>query len=391
MKRIILLIPIIMLAKLISAQGNLVPNPSFEIHDTCPYSSGQAFLASPWITHMTSDYFNSCGNANYSVPSNFYGYQAAHSGQAYCQIATLTWNPSYNYREFLQVKLLDTLEAGRTYCINFFVTTSETYSQYYSPEIGVHFSDTAISPINIISPPIYCEIYFSAQFENPVNNLINDTSWTLVSGEYVSQGGEAWITIGNFKNDSNSVYSFFHNVSSYYSAVFIDDVSIIRKVEASAGPDTNFCLNDSLLIGPPFADSGIVYTWMPSTGLSDSSSANPFAKPLTSTTYYLTISDTSGQYCHGAMVDSLTLIVDDCSPTIPFGIPTLLKNDEIFFISSLPENSTLELFDSRGRLIFREENYQNTFSVVNLSAGIYLYQLKLSDQTTQQGKFCVVK
>jgi hypothetical protein len=378
-----------MMAKFCWAQGNLVPNPSFEQYDTCPYSSGQAFLATPWITHMSSDYLNSCGTSNYNVPLNYYGYQTAHSGQAYCQMATFTWNPSYNYREFLQVQLLDTLEAGRTYCISFFVSTSENFSQYYCPEIGVNFSDTAIIPVSLISLPITCEINYSAQFENPVTNLIKDTAWTLVSGEYVAEGNEIWITIGNFKTDSNSLYSYFHGVGSYYSAVYIDDVSVTKKIEAVAAPDTSICINDSVRIGAPYLDMGINYTWFPSTGLSNSTLANPFAKPQSTTTYYLIVLDTGAIYCQGTSIDSITVSVDDCSPVVPLSIPTLLINDDRFFISSLPKNTSLTIYDSRGRLVFSEYNYQNEFSVINLQAGIYLYQLTLPDQTVQNGKFCV--
>jgi OOP family OmpA-OmpF porin len=66
------------------AQINLVPNPSFEIYNTCPNSGGQITYATGWFTATlgSPDYFNSC-SAGYGVPSNGFGYSNAQDGNAY--------------------------------------------------------------------------------------------------------------------------------------------------------------------------------------------------------------------------------------------------------------------------------------------------------------------
>jgi len=103
MKRVILLIPIIMLAKLSSAQGNLVPNPSFEYHTSCPDDPSEVLKAIPWVEYNSADFFDSCATDwTVDVPLNAFGYQQSHTGFAHCGFGTFlrTSNLNLNYREF---------------------------------------------------------------------------------------------------------------------------------------------------------------------------------------------------------------------------------------------------------------------------------------------------
>ena len=90
------LIPFFVLGILTKAafgQVNLVPNPSFEIVDTCiefytmlNSDNTVKYWSSP--TSGTPDYFSTiCGlSPNNSVPMNWAGYQNAHSGISYAGI-----------------------------------------------------------------------------------------------------------------------------------------------------------------------------------------------------------------------------------------------------------------------------------------------------------------
>ena len=79
----------IMLATTTYSQTNLVPNPSFEIHDTCPHTDNIA-LALGWypVSNDLPNYFNACAPSPYyfSVPDNIGGYSYAASGNAYAGI-----------------------------------------------------------------------------------------------------------------------------------------------------------------------------------------------------------------------------------------------------------------------------------------------------------------
>src|SRR5687767_1873782 len=123
MKRVIFLISILMAIKSVNAQGNLVPNPSFEINSGCP-GWPQISLATGWVnpTPASPDYFNSCDTANtYGVPNNTQGFQIARTGSAYAGIISYTSSG----REYIQTELFDTLESGRWYCVSYFISLSE--------------------------------------------------------------------------------------------------------------------------------------------------------------------------------------------------------------------------------------------------------------------------
>src|ERR1035437_7061145 len=68
---------------------NIVPNPSFEIHDSCPTGVTQIDRSTGWCSYgQTPDYFNSCNNNQVSVPGNYAGYQNALTGNAYSGFLT---------------------------------------------------------------------------------------------------------------------------------------------------------------------------------------------------------------------------------------------------------------------------------------------------------------
>jgi hypothetical protein len=75
--------------------------------------------------------------------------------------------------------------------------------------------------------------------------LTNKEGWTRIEGEYLAQGGENFLTIGNFEPDSLSETVFIEGggvlkpwAPDYWKAVyyFIDDVSVI-DVDSLVGVD----------------------------------------------------------------------------------------------------------------------------------------------------------
>ncbi|MDQ3108715.1 MAG: T9SS type A sorting domain-containing protein [Bacteroidota bacterium] len=365
------------------AQGNLVPNSSFEANSGCPNSNGQFYLVNDWNnpTSGTPDYFDTCNpfTNDFGVPNNVYGEQVAHYGGAYCLV------PVYfgTYMEYIQTQLHEPMQTGETYCVDFYVCLTGN-SDFASVGPQIYFSNSAVSSSTFLRLPYAPHIFDTI--------LIYDTtSWTHITEEYVAQGGEHYLTIGNFFDELNTPHDSINNTTTGGSFFFIDDVSVYKKMRGDAGNNKVICLSDSTQLGSFVADSGIVYSWTPSNSLNDSTSHDPWVKPLQTTTYYLTIADTGNLYCSGSPVDSVTITVNDCTPLPRFLVPTILKSDELFYISALPENTTLALYDARGRLIMKKENYRNDYSVINLVAGIYVYKLSLPDGTPQSGKICIIK
>ena len=108
------------------APENMVYNPSFEEHSQCPQrieAIGIMQGVDAWWqpTKGSSDYFHPCGGRECQTPRNKMGYQAAHTGEAYCGI----YCSKENYREYLQTELREPLKAGRRYRVSYWVSLAD--------------------------------------------------------------------------------------------------------------------------------------------------------------------------------------------------------------------------------------------------------------------------
>jgi hypothetical protein len=184
---------------------NLIPNADFELFDTCPNTADRLRNAIPWFnpTFGSPDYFNACWDTlpaaivNVSVPGNYCGYQNAKSGYGYIGIFTY-YLFSQTYREYIEVRLSDSLIAGQKYYLTFYFSLSDS-SNYASDDLGVYFSADSIIRND------YSAFGFIPNIENPTGIFLTDkVSWTQFSGTYTATGGEKFLTIGNFKNDLNT-------------------------------------------------------------------------------------------------------------------------------------------------------------------------------------------
>ena len=227
MKKIFLLILLFSSYQSFFSQ-NIISNGNFETYTICPDSINGMEFPVPWYdpTNATSDYYNACSqNSFLSVPyqwgSGITYFQMAHSGVAYAGF--YTYSSGANYREYVQAILNDTLEANKRYSVEFYVNL-QNYCRYASNNIGCYISNTPITttPPNILAH--FPQIVLSG---NPV---INDTlNWIKIYGIYMAIGGEKYITIGNFNNDTSTITEISDTTSvallgSYY---YLDDVSII--------------------------------------------------------------------------------------------------------------------------------------------------------------------
>jgi len=216
---------------------NLVPNPSFEIYDTCqreivcPYLVGLDTSVTFWFNPTTAspDYDNICdsnSNPSYSVPQNMFGYQFARTGSAYVDIGVIIKCPSTptGYKEYIEVKLNDPLRKNNKYCVRFYVSLADS-SSYALDNIGLYFSDTLISNNSDTN------LSFIPQIQNPIGNFLsNKKNWVLISGEYEAHGGEYYITIGDFSSDTNADTINIPGGSHILqpeTVYYIDDVSVM--------------------------------------------------------------------------------------------------------------------------------------------------------------------
>ncbi len=235
--RIFLLILFVLsMAKICHAQ-NLVPNYSFELYDTCPNNGGQLNYASFWQnpTNASPDYFNPCNTMGFSVPNNISGIQSPKDGLSYAGIVSVITTVS-NYREYIQVQLLSPLLASTCYQLEFFVSIGD-HEPYGVNTISAYFSDTAITDDSCWGCPLLVTPQFV--YNSPSNVLGNKTGWTKVEGQFMASGGEEYMTIGNFKLDSNTIITF---------------------VSAGANPEIAYYYIDSVSLTPAICDSSVSVT-----------------------------------------------------------------------------------------------------------------------------------
>lgn len=217
---------------------NLVPNGSFENYTICPNSFGQIYRAVGWFQPhkypginnvnycSSSDYYNSCDDSTsfVLVPSNQSGYQFAHSGTGYAGIACYARIFTGNeFREYIEVKLNQTLTAGKKYNLKYYISMSN-YSPWSITRFDAHLSNDSLlyTSANLDKIPVV------PQFE--YYGRINDTlNWVEVNGSYTAVGTENFLTLGNFHSgiDSDTLSErplIYPTLGAAY--YYIDDVSL---------------------------------------------------------------------------------------------------------------------------------------------------------------------
>lgn len=223
-------------------EANLVSNPSFEEYLECPRridALGVLTIVEAWYqpTGGSADYYNRCGSRECGVPRNKLGIQEPHSGDGYCGI----YCSKTEYREYLQTQLKEPLRKGESYRLAFYVSLSE-YSSGAVATIGALLSKNRISDtsramlmekqVRQIASGVRQTVAtnYEPQVVNPFKRVIDDTKgWTLVSGDFTAQGGEEFLTIGNFFPAAQSNVTDIDSLTyllpgAYY---YIDDISLV--------------------------------------------------------------------------------------------------------------------------------------------------------------------
>jgi outer membrane protein OmpA-like peptidoglycan-associated protein len=237
MKSIFKLLPILGITLSVVAQDvdNLVPNGSFEQISGKLRRLGGIEAAEGWVspTGVTADLYSESANSpDIQVPQNFYGKEDAVDGTNYAGIVVFSYGDKMP-RSYLTSKLTTPMKKGMRYKVTFRASLAEL-SKYSSNKLAAHISKkpfetkekvpALIEKSHIMHPQ---EIVFNAMY-----------GWELVCGEYIAEGGERYITIGNFtpndqvkdeKNKKSRDVKGNQIIAAYY---YIDDVSVFLL-----GPD----------------------------------------------------------------------------------------------------------------------------------------------------------
>ena len=212
---------------------NLVPNPSFE-KGTCPKNYCELTYVEGWgedSINIIGNYYNKCAKVNtwfnLGIPDNDSGHQYARTGNAY---AGLIWPYAA-----LQCHLLEPLEKGATYYLEFYVSLADK-SLYSIWRLGAYFSKTPIKRDlhnhNIVSK-------LTPDILNDSLNYLSDTiNWVKVSGYYKAKGNEEYLLISSFSisDRQKKVFNIKNTkpISKYGDkrAYYIDDV-LLKRINSS--------------------------------------------------------------------------------------------------------------------------------------------------------------
>ena len=236
---------------------NLVNNPSFEsikfggcvspispigiavasdtiLNSQTVYYWNDAYYCNPNLANWAGGaviYTRNCG----MVPNAQLGNPEPKDGNAYIAIGIINNDKiSLDRRSYLQTILSQQMQSGSYYKVSFWARLpfkNSTYKNRLAPNAIAAYI-TSNRPVNCIDS-IYGFINAQPQITLPVNKFIDDTAnWQLVCGYYLAQGGERWLTIGNFydsvhtKLKSVLIDSTLTIIDSLYSICFVDLVSV---------------------------------------------------------------------------------------------------------------------------------------------------------------------
>jgi Secretion system C-terminal sorting domain len=386
---------IISFSSTLFGQYNLVPNSSFETCLNCPnygvigdqFTSNNVILPNwnnPGAGVASPDYLV-CNTTN---PQAQDGNNIVGIGTFISPFEEIQWQ---NVREYMQCELIDSLIFKENYLITFYslvgVPSNSGNGAFISNNFGVHFSDTLLH-----SEDPYV-IQLNSQIKYFKNEIISDTStWTKVSGIYVADGGEKFMTVGNFNTDLETDYKCIWSFwpATGFTYMWLDNFSVTPLdsipggLQVNAGNDQSICPGDTVFIGEKI--SNLPANWYLLDGtVVDTNTAGVYVHPTVTTTYVVTMT-INGVYS----TDTVTVIVgcagfdEPEKPSFTIG-PN--PNDGQFTINGqFSEGDHISIVSAEGRLIHTiqvNEQTDKQFIDLDLNLGIYLLQI-----TTEKGNYC---
>lgn len=244
-----------------------------------------------------------------------------YSGEGYAGIRTWISTDIFvagkNYREYLAVQLTDTLVAGETYFLSFQVSMGDN-ARYISDDLGMYLSKDTIVSDTLLT--------FTPQLANPEGNfLTNIDEWEEISGQFVAEGGERFLVIGNFKVDEETTLiprassdSLFQTTYFYIDDVRVEPCKAKFPETLIFASDSLICEGETLRLAAVDLDSA-TYLW-------DDGSTKPIREINEATTYSLSVS------LNGCTRKDSILIQGIDIPVINLGEDTVLCQGETLIL-----------------------------------------------------------
>lgn len=173
-------------------------NSIFELTDSCSQGSHIGLgVIEPWfVTYSSPDFFHFCFDDPKGVPVNTPGVQTPLLGRGY--IGLYSYATSQQIREYMTTPLIEPLVAGVDYHLSFWVSRSD--SCWYATKNLAAFVSESVPEANLGA---LLSIEEQVKYEGDTF-LVSSSGWSRIAGSFTANGGEQYLTIGNFDDDVNT-------------------------------------------------------------------------------------------------------------------------------------------------------------------------------------------
>ena len=188
-----------------------------------------------------------------------------------------------------------------------------------------------------VSPPCDNIDYVTIEDSTYNCNFVDFKGFAFTKTDSISNW--LWDFGDNRTADSQNVTHTYKKPGAYFVKLMVMDVNgcidsivkviVMTEVKIKKTPDKSLCGSGPVQLS---VTGGSIYSWSPATGLSNPNISNPVATPLSSTTYYVDVSNADGCFDN----DSIRITVND--------LPVVSKSKD----TSVCKGSEVQLFAGGG-------------------------------------------
>jgi hypothetical protein len=264
-----------------------------------------------------------------------------------------------------------------------------TFSNYqWSTGSDTSFTDVLLPGIYYVTAEHLCGLVTDtitlSLAPNPVLNLGNDT--TLCLGQQIT------LNAGNHNSYTWSNQSIAPSISVNETGIYSVSVTNTFNCLANDNIQVNFVQETAQLLPNDTALYASAFPY--SINLSNQYS-NYQSNQFTIYNLQFTI-QTEGAYSLTAIDNNGCIVSDSINislKTFELIVPSIINKNQNFIINNLPANSSLNVFDALGQIVYQSNNYQNNFMPLVANA-VYLVELAYdvdNQNKKYDGKLLVVE
>lgn len=210
-----------------SQDDNYIENGSFESTKGRLKGLGGIDVSEGWFspTSAKADIFNNDNKIpEIATGGNKFGKEDPKNGDKYAGIVAFSYGDKLQ-RSYISKEMKFPMQKGMKYCVTMYVSLAEL-SKYAANQLAFQFTNKPLQQEKgaLIGP---------SHVLHPQKKVISATyGWEMICGTYIAEGGEKFVTIGNFTNNEGTknektgktTFKGIPVIAAYY---YIDNVQII--------------------------------------------------------------------------------------------------------------------------------------------------------------------